>query len=476
MSVQLANRYATLPERFFARMKPSPVGHPRLIQLNAPLARHLGLDPDWLAGPEGVAMLSGSAFPRGVTPVAMAYAGHQFGQFVPQLGDGRALLLGDGTDKDGHPYDLQLKGSGQTPFSRRGDGRAALGPVLREYLLSEAMAAMQVPTSRALAAVATGESVIRETLLPGAVFTRVASSHIRVGTFQYFAVREDLDGLRRLLDFSIQRHYPDLATAEDPVVGFFDAVVSAQARLVAHWMSLGFIHGVMNTDNCSVSGETIDYGPAAFLDEYNPEKVFSSIDRGGRYAFANQPRVAMWNLARLAETLVPLVEGEPEAIVARFQPILTAYTARYEAAFASLMRARFGLVTEEAGDGALFKAFLDLLAANGADYTVSFRALAVSGGDDLHEMDGFSAWQRQWQGRLRKDATPEDARARMRQVNPAVIPRNHRVEAVIDAAVEGDFGPFREMLRAVTHPFEDHAVYSTPPRPEERVTATFCGT
>ncbi|MBM9400436.1 YdiU family protein [Gluconacetobacter azotocaptans] len=474
--MQLANHYATLPPRFFARMDPSALSAPRLLKLNEGLARDLGLDPDWLAGPEGVALLAGSAFPPGVTPIATAYAGHQFGQFVPVLGDGRALLLGDGVDVHGRPYEIQLKGSGPTPFSRRGDGRAALGPVLREYLVSEAMAALGVPTTRTLAAVATGESVIRDTLRPGAVLARVASSHIRVGSFQYFAARQDEEGLRALADFAIARHYPDLVGREDRYLAFFDAVVGAQAELIARWMSLGFIHGVMNTDNMTVSGETIDYGPCAFLDEYNPAKVFSSIDQGGRYAYANQPQIAMWNLARLAETLVPLIDADPQAAVDRLQPVLMTFRERYEKAADVLMHRKLGLETDEPDDRRLISDWLDLLRVASADFTWSFRRLADPE-PDFPDLDGFAAWRARWDARLASEGcAPSDARVKMRRVNPAVIPRNHRIEAVIEAAEKGDFGPFEALLAAVTTPFADDPDYERPPLVAERVRATFCGT
>lgn len=472
--MQLVNRYATLPPRFYARMTASPVAAPRLLKLNVPLARHLGLDPEWLAGPEGVALLAGHAFPEGITPVATAYAGHQFGQFVPQLGDGRALLLGDGVDVDGRPYEIQLKGSGPTPFSRRGDGRAALGPVLREYLLSEAMAALGVPTTRALAAVATGESVIREILLPGAVFARVAASHIRVGSFQYFAARQDVEGLKALADFAIARHYPDLAEGNAPYLAFFGAVVAAQARLIARWMALGFIHGVMNTDNCAVSGETIDYGPAAFLDEYDPGKTFSSIDQGGRYAYANQPRIGMWNLARFAEALLPLIAEDAEEAAAAVQPVLMRFPEMFEAEFGALMRRKIGLATQEEGDKELLGGFLDLLMRAKADFTLSFRRLADP--DRLDDLEGFPAWRAQWEARLERDGGRDAARERILGACPAVIPRNHRVEAVIDAALRDDFAPFEALLDAVTHPFRDNPDYERPPTPQERVHATFCGT
>src|SRR6478736_4106263 len=324
------NTYAALPANFFARVAPTPVAAPRLIKLNRPLAVHLGLDPDLLSTPEGAEILAGKRVPEGAEPIAMAYAGHQFGHFVPQLGDGRAILLGEVIDKDGVRRDIQLKGSGPTPFSRRGDGRAALGPVLREYTVSEAMEKLGIPTTRSLAAVVTGESVMRETALPGAVLTRVAASHIRVGTFQYFAARQDTDGVRRLADHVIGRHYPDLAQADRPYHTLLDAVIARQADLVARWLLVGFIHGVMNTDNTSISGETIDYGPCAFMDEYHPAKVFSSIDQQGRYAYANQPQIATWNLARFAETLLPLIDEDQQQAIKLAENVLERFSAHFQ--------------------------------------------------------------------------------------------------------------------------------------------------
>src|SRR5258707_221043 len=339
------NTYAALPANFFARVAPTPVVSPRLIKLNRPLAIHLGLDPDLLSSPEGTEILAGKRVPDGADPIAMAYAGHQFGHFVPQLGDGRAILLGEVIDADGVRRDIQLKGSGPTPFSRRGDGRAALGPVLREYIVSEAMAALGIPTTRSLAAVITGENVIRETLLPGAVLTRVAASHIRVGTFQFFAARGDTDGVRQLADHAINRHYPDAAKAERPYHALLAGVMARQADLVARWLLVGFIHGVMNTDNSSISGETIDYGPCAFMDDYDPAQVFSSIDEQGRYAYANQPRIALWNLTRLAECLLPLFSDDTDKAIEQAQLTLGEFAEKFTAAYQAGLRAKLGLFT-----------------------------------------------------------------------------------------------------------------------------------
>src|SRR4030088_798832 len=366
------NTYAALPDNFFARVAPTPVDSPGLIKLNRRLAIHLGLDPDRLSSPEGVEILAGKQIPEGADPIAMAYAGHQFGQFVPQLGDGRAILLGEVIDADGVRRDIQLKGSGPTPFSRRGDGRAALGPVLREYIVSEAMAALGIPTTRSLAAVVPGESVTRETALPGAVLTRVASSHIRVGTFQYFAARGDTAGVRRLADHVINRHYPHLANADRPYHALLEAVIGRQAELVARWLLVGFIHGVMNTDNPSISGETIDYGPCAFMDHYDPAKVFSSIDEMGRYAYANQPRIALWNLTRLAECLLPLLSDQQDKAIEEAQATLGAFVEKFDTAYQAGLRSKLGLFTARDDDRTLAQDLLDAMAQNQADFTLRF--------------------------------------------------------------------------------------------------------
>src|SRR3954470_7578511 len=383
MTLPFDNTYARLPERFFARVKPAVMPSPRLIRINDGLARQLGLDPQWLASPQGVAALAGQTIPAGAEPIALAYAGHQFGNFVPQLGDGRAILLGEIVGKDGVRRDVQLKGSGPTPFSRRGDGRAALGPVLREYIVSEAMAALGIPSTRALAAVRTGEEVVRESFLPGAVLTRVAASHIRVGTFQYFAARDDVEAVRLLADHAIARHYPEAAHAERPYRAFLEGVIARQAELIPQWLLVGFVHGVMNTDNTSIAGETIDFGPCAFLDAYNPAAVFSSIDQQGRYSYGNQPRIAHWNMARLAEALLPLLDENEEAALAQAQESISTFPARFESAFHAGMRKKLGLATEQEGDQALAQDLLSPMAANQADFTLTFRRLcdAVAGPD-----------------------------------------------------------------------------------------------
>ena len=484
------NTYAALPAGFFARVAPTPVAAPRLIKLNRPLAVHLGLDPDLLSSPEGTEVLAGKRVPDGADPIAMAYAGHQFGHFVPQLGDGRAILLGEVIDADGVRRDIQLKGSGPTPFSRRGDGRAALGPVLREYIVSEAMAAMGIPTTRSLAAVMTGESVMRETMLPGAVLTRVASSHIRVGTFQYFAARGDTEGVRQLADHVISRHYPEAANAERPYHALLQGVIARQAQLIARWLLVGFIHGVMNTDNSSISGETIDYGPCAFMDQYDPATVFSSIDEQGRYAYANQPRIALWNLTRLAECLLPLFSSDQDKEISEAQALLADFAEKFDAAYQAGLRAKLGLFTARDDDAVLAQDLLSAMAQNQADFTLTFRWLgdaALDAADDSEvrslftDPGAYDEWAVRWRQRLGEE--PQDAGTRrnaMRKVNPAFIPRNHRVEAVIQAAMNNDdFAPFEELLTVLSKPYEDQpafAAYAEPPLPDQRVLQTFCGT
>jgi serine/tyrosine/threonine adenylyltransferase len=484
------NTYARLPERFFAHVAPTSVTAPRLIRLNRDLALQLRLDPDRLASPDGLELLCGNKVPDAAEPIAMAYAGHQFGHFVPQLGDGRAILLGEVVDRDGIRRDIQLKGSGPTPFSRRGDGRAALGPVLREYLLCEAMAALGLPSTRALAAVLTGEKVIRETLLPGAVLTRVASSHVRVGTFQFFAARQDVEGLRLLADYVIARHYPQAANGSRPYRAFMDLIISAQAELIAHWLHVGFIHGVMNTDNMSIAGETIDYGPCAFMDAYDPATVFSSIDQHGRYAYGNQPSMGLWNLTRLAESLLPLLSEDEKTAVAEANEALGTFSGRFEAAYHEGLRRKLGLMTEREEDLTLAGDLLEAMAENQADFTLTFRRLsAAAAGPEGDEAVrnlfinplAYDAWAARWRERLSLEPQDDTGRqAAMRAVNPAYIPRNHRIEAVIQAAVErDDFAPFEELLAVLSRPYEDQpslARYAEPPEPHERVHRTFCGT
>jgi uncharacterized protein YdiU (UPF0061 family) len=484
------NSYARLPDRFFARLAPTPVAEPRLIKLNEKLAVRLGLDPERLASPEGVAMLAGNVVPESGEPLAMAYAGHQFGGFVPQLGDGRAILLGEVIDRDGVRRDIQLKGAGPTPFSRRGDGRAALGPVLREYIVSEAMAALDIPTTRALAAVATGETVWRDTALPGAVFARVASSHIRIGTFQFFAARNDVEGLKLLVEHAIARHYPEVAGAASPALALLEAVIARQADLVVKWLLVGFIHGVMNTDNMTISGETIDYGPCAFMDAYDPATVYSSIDTGGRYAYGNQPSIALWNLSRLAETLLPLLSDDENAAVEIAQAALATFAPRFQAAYAAGLNRKLGLLRSEADDFALAQDLLQRMTANGADFTLTFRRLSDAVVDPAAEASvrslftnptSLDEWSGQWRARLLLDGNdPRAQQSVMRAANPAFIPRNHRVEEAIVAAVErDDFAPFETLVAVLSRPYDDQpqfAAYADPPKPGEIVHQTFCGT
>jgi len=483
------NSYAALPANFFARVAPTPVAAPRLIKLNHALAEQLGIDPDWLASPEGVEVLAGKRVPDGADPLAMAYAGHQFGHFVAQLGDGRAILLGEVIDRDGVRRDIQLKGSGPTPFSRRGDGRAALGPVIREYIVSEAMAALGIPTTRSLAAVLTGERVQRETMLPGAVLTRVASSHIRVGTFQFFAAREDIAGVKQLADHVIVRHYPDAAKAEHPIRALLDAVIRRQAELVARWLHVGFIHGVMNTDNCSISGETIDYGPCAFMDAYDPATVYSSIDEMGRYAYANQPRIALWNLTRFAETLLPLIDSDEKTAIEIAQAALGEFSDIFDTAYQAGLRRKLGLFISQPDDAALAQDLLVAMTANQADFTLTFRRLGDAARDPSNDEavrglfidpTAFDAWAGKWRQRLGQESQDASTRYQaMQTVNPAFIPRNHRVEAVIQAAMADDYAPFEKLLTVLAKPYEDQpemADFAEPPEPDQRVLKTFCGT
>lgn len=487
------NTYARLPEYFYSRLAPTPVVAPRLVKVNAELARCLGLDPEALTSAQGVEILSGNRVAEGSEPLAMAYAGHQFGHFVPRLGDGRANLLGEVVARSGVRYDIQLKGSGPTPFSRGGDGRAALGPVLREYIVSEAMAALGVPTTRALAAVTTGERVLRETPLPGAVLTRVAASHLRVGSFQYFAARRDAEGIRTLADYAIARHYPEAAQAKKPYRVLLDAVIASQARLIAQWMLIGFVHGVMNTDNAAISGETIDYGPCAFMEAYHPDTVFSSIDANGRYAYGNQPRIALWNLTRLAEALLPILEqeaGGDEAGLLSAKEALAAFGPQFDAAHRAGMQRKLGLATEHPDDGSLVEDLLERMAANRADFTLTFRKLcdaaATPEGDEgvrvlFNDPGAYDAWASGWRQRLAEESGSGPTRAvAMRAVNPLFIPRNHLVEEALEAATQRqDFHPFEQLLDVVSHPWDDRPGlerYAAPARPEETVSRTFCGT
>ncbi len=466
------NSYARLPERFYTKMPPTPVAAPRLIELNEPLAKRLGLDADVLASEDGVHALAGNSIPGGADPLAQVYAGHQFGGWSPQLGDGRAILLGEVVAPDGARFDVQLKGSGRTPYSRMGDGRAWVGPVLREYIVSEAMHALGVPTTRALAAVATGEVVVREDPLPGAVLTRVAASHIRVGTFQFFAARNDREALESLTAHALDRHSP----GADDALGLLNSVVDKQARLVALWLGFGFIHGVMNTDNMAISGETIDYGPCAFLDVYHPLRVFSSIDEYGRYAFGRQPDIAMWNLAKLASALMPVINDHEaaQAAVDRFPDL-------FRSEWLAVFRAKIGLATEEDGDAELIHGLLERMATCHADFTNTFRSLGTNvARDEFLDPEAFDEWETKWSERLAREGnSPDDCSTRMNSVNPAIIPRTHRIEQAIQASVANDLTPFQRLNQALASPFVDAGEFADltrPPREDEIVSQTFCGT
>jgi serine/tyrosine/threonine adenylyltransferase len=480
-----SNSYAALPPRFFARLDPVAVADPRLIKFNGALAAELGLQ--WQDETPLATIFAGNIVPLGADPIATAYAGHQFGQFVPQLGDGRAIFLGEVIGRDGVRRDIQLKGSGRTPFSRSGDGRAALGPVLREYLVSESMHSLGIPTTRALAAVTTGEPVFRGAKLPGAIVTRVAASHVRVGTFEYFAARGDTEAVRRLADYVIDRHYPELASADRPYVELLAAVTHRQAALVAGWMRVGFIHGVMNTDNTAISGETIDFGPCAFMDAYDRATVFSSIDSYGRYAYGNQPAMAQWNMARFAETILTLIDSDTQRAVDIATPVVNSFREHFEVCWIAGLRRKLGLVTSEEGDPALVSALLDLMQRAGADFTLTFRRLCDAADGGAEDILGaappieLAQWLAAWRSRLARDPQlPADRARSMRTASPAYIPRNHRVEAALAAATEqADFGPFNEMLQVWSRPYEEQAgreAYLTPPLPAERVLQTFCGT
>jgi uncharacterized protein YdiU (UPF0061 family) len=476
-----------LPE-LYVEWQAAEVPAPRLLVLNDELARALCLDPAELRTPEGVAALAGNLRPAGATPIAMVYAGHQFGSYAPRLGDGRALLLGEVIDDENQRRDLHLKGSGPTPFARGGDGKAAVGPMLRELLVGEAMHALGIPTTRALAVVATGEHIAREGMLPGAVLTRVASSHLRVGTFEFAARLGDRELLRRLTDHAIARHYPDVVGAEHQYVAFYEQVVEAQASLVARWMLVGFIHGVMNTDNMTISGETIDYGPCAFMDAYDPATVYSSIDHGGRYAYGRQPSIAQWNLARLGETLLPLLDDDADAAVAAATDVLMSFGDRFHVHWQAGMRAKLGMITIADDDQQLFDDLLDLMRAHKADYTSLFRALASvlrGPGDGLRaivdDADALQPWIDRWQARIAGEGRPAHVVvAAMDAVNPVYIPRNHLVEEALDAATAGDLEPFERLLAVVTDPFRARPGverYAEPaPGSFSRYYQTFCGT
>lgn len=483
------NSYARLPQRFHAATTPATASAPRLVAFNTPLATDMGLPLEGLEPGLLAEIFSGNQPPADAMPVATAYAGHQFGGFSPQLGDGRAILLGEVVTPEGRRLDVQLKGSGRTPFSRGGDGRAALGPVLREFLVSEAMHALGIPTTRALAATVTGDAVYRETVLQGAVLTRVASSHIRIGTFQFFAARQDEEALRLLVEHAIARHYPDLVGASNPALALFARVIERQAALVAQWMRVGFVHGVMNTDNMSISGETIDYGPCAFIDAYDPAARFSSIDTGSRYAFANQGAVAEWNLARLAEALLPIMDTDSQRAVEQATGALERFAPTFAREMLGVMRQKLGLALEEEGDAALARDLLKAMHAGRADYTLFFRGLGdVAAGtlplDDLGHLfadrSGFDTWLPQFEARVSRESVDASARAAaMARVNPLYIPRNHQVEAALAFAAEGDYAPFNTLRTVLAKPYEAQPgmeAYAGPPPSDWQNYRTFCGT
>lgn len=478
MGWRFENTYARLPEYFFVRVQPAAVQAPAVVVVNHALAKTLGLNTRSLSDRDAAALFSGQIIPSGAEPLAQAYAGHQFGSFT-MLGDGRAILLGEHRTPDGHLVDVQFKGSGQTPFSRRGDGLAALGPMLREYIISEAMYALGIPTTRSLAVVLTGEPVYRDRVLRGAVLTRVAASHVRVGTFEYLAAQQSVDGIRTLVAYVIDRLYPELKEQRNQPLALLEAVAGRQAELVAAWQCVGFIHGVMNTDNMALSGETIDYGPCAFMDGYHPDTVFSSIDHMGRYAYGHQPRIAQWNLARFAETLLPVLAPVREDAIAVAQEVIQEFPARFEQAWLAKMRRKLGLATAQPEDRTLIDALLVWMEHKGADFTNTFRGLSI--GAAAGEGDAaFAQWLRQWSGRLQAEGTSLNAaQDRMRSANPAVIPRNHNVEEALAAAENGNPGPMMALLEAVGRPFEDgphHEGFREPAPESAGPYQTFCGT
>lgn len=497
-AIHFDNSYAALGDTFSAPQSPTPVAKPSLIACNDSLARSLGIDPAWLGGDEGIACLAGNRIPEGATPIASVYAGHQFGGFNPQLGDGRAVLLGEVISPDHQRYDLQLKGAGPTPWSRGGDGRSPLGPVLREYLISEAMHARSIPTTRALAAVTTGETVYRDTTLPGAILARVASSHIRVGTFEYFAARSDTGALKTLCEHVIQRHYPEAATTDNPILSLLQAVIRQQASLVAKWQLLGFIHGVMNTDNMLVCGETVDYGPCAFMDNFRVDQVYSSIDHGGRYAYRNQPGIAQWNLARLAQSLMPLLHEDQDTALSLAQSAIDGYQTAFAEHHSSGLQCKLGLTaSSDVGETneRLYDDLWEIMQAESLDFTLTFRRLTeMALSDDSHQAQklgdsvgglidfgpAMEDWVSRWQSRREREPDIAASARGMLEANPVYIPRNHLVEAVINEATSsGDFASFHTLLAQVTGPQcydVGYARYASGPPPDEVVQRTFCGT
>ncbi|MCL9634020.1 YdiU family protein [Bacillus zanthoxyli] len=476
----LRNSYAELPNIFFTPLDPNPVSSPKIVKFNDSLAASLGLQKEQLQSQEGVSILAGNSVPKGAFPLAQAYAGHQFGHFN-MLGDGRAMLIGEQVTPSGERVDLQLKGSGRTPYSRGGDGRAALGPMLREYMISEAMQALGIPTTRSLAVVTTGESIVREKELPGAILTRVASSHLRFGTFQFAAKWGTVENLQALADYALERHFSHIEKNEKKYLSLLQEVIKRHATLVAKWQLIGFIHGVMNTDNMTISGETIDYGPCAFMDTYDPETVFSSIDVQGRYAYQNQPGITGWNLARFAEALLPLLDQDIEKAVEIAQNAVTEFPKFYRENWLAGMQAKLGLFNEEKEDEALFQELLTMMKTYKADYTNTFRALTFNklGKSDLFESEEFAQWQELWQKRLgRQKQSKAESEELMKHNNPAVIPRNHRVEAALDAAQKGDYSVMEDLLEVLSSPYEspDQSEYCTPSAPSNQPYQTYCGT
>ena len=477
----LESTYAELPDVLFSKLSPTPVSQPEIIIFNPKLADEIGLNFSETSEEQRTHFLSGNLVPQGTAPFAQAYAGHQFGNFTV-LGDGRAIVLGEHRTSSGKRVDLQLKGSGRTPYSRGGDGRAALGPMLREYIISEAMHALGIRTTRSLAVVSTGETVYRETELPGAILARIAGSHIRVGTFEFASLQGDKAVTQALLDYLIDRHFPEIKEKENQPLALLEAVIHQQAELITHWMRVGFIHGVMNTDNMALSGETIDYGPCAFMDTFAPDTVFSSIDHKGRYAYANQPYIAQWNLARLAESLLPLIEGNKEETIAMAEDLLNSFEQVYKKSWLSMMRSKLGLALAEKEDEKLITDLLDWMHASQSDYTNTFRNLSnstlITG--ELYASQNFQNWHSRWQDRLEKEEQDrESSIAQMRSVNPSVIPRNHKVEEALQAGEQSDFKPFHDLINAMNEPYQEgeHLLpYQAPPQPGEKVLQTFCGT
>ena len=487
MNIQKTNKvawhfnhsYTKLPKDFFVEQLPVKVSNPKLILLNEPLLKALGLYKEALSFEAWGNIFSGNELPEKAHPIAEAYAGHQFGHFA-LLGDGRAVLLGEHINPEGNHFDIQFKGSGQTPYSRRGDGRAALGPMLREFIISEAMSALNIPTTRSLAVVTTGESVMRDEVLPGAILTRVAKSHIRVGTFQFASTLNDINKLKALADYTIDRHYPECKAKDNPYLAFLNAVIERQASLISQWMHVGFIHGVMNTDNMSISGETIDYGPCAFMDRYHPETVFSSIDRQGRYAYSNQPPIAQWNLARFAETLIPLIDHNADKSIELASQSVNNFSDQFQTAWLKGMRQKLGLFNEEGSDIELINELLVLMQKNKADYTLTFRHLSSDAilKDAIFKDASFKVWYKNWLHCIQKQEEGEEtSRLKMLKHNPAVIPRNYLVEKALSLAVaDEDFKFLNDLIAALLKPYEDSKVFSEPPIEEDKPYKTFCGT